>query len=120
MEYDNNHKIVFTQAITGTSETQVFICPYGQNVRFRLLSVSVYNANGAAQSIKIFDHKTTSAPSDPPAQGDTNAPLLMFGLATVDHEFQAEGTAPPIIFQQGMAVIASGASMFVSVTVEEA
>lgn len=120
MEYENNHKIVFTARVTATSETQIFKCPYGQNVRFRLLSLYIYNENGAAQSTKVFDHITTGAPTDPPAQGDSTTPLAILGVATVDHEFLPEGTCPPLIFQQGMAVVIGGASAVIVATVEEA
>lgn len=120
MEYENNHKITFTKRITGATETQVFICPYGFNVRFRLLKLMAYNEAGSATNVKILDHIVTNAPTDPPAQGDSTNPLTTIGVATVDHENLPADVCPEIIFQQGMSVIPSQANIIVTAVVEEA
>jgi hypothetical protein len=120
IEYEDREKITFTSTITGTSETNVFKCPYGMGVRFRLVKLIAYNTGGTATSVKVFDHLASGAPTDPPARGDTNAPLFQLGLPTADHDGLDFNQCPEEVFQQGMAVICSQGNVTISAVVIEA
>lgn len=120
IEYEDREKINFNIKVTGTSETNVFKVPYGLGVRFKLLKMICYNTAGSATSIKVFDHLASGAPTDPPARGDTNAPLFQVGIPTVDHDGMDTTICPNEIFQQGMAVICSQGDVVINVTVVEA
>ena len=123
VEYEGAENITFSARITGTSETNVFKCPYGLGIRFRLISLTAYNEAGTATTFKVFDHIASGAPSDPPARGDSTTPLFTVNIPTVDHDGLGPGGTAPIpqeVFQQGMAVVASQANIVITAVVREA
>ncbi len=117
--YENNDRIMFRARVASTAETNVFICPYGFGIRFKLLKLSIYNEAGTATSVKIFDHHATVAVTDPPAQGDATTPLMTVSVATIDSKDKGLNECPALVFNQGMAVVASQGTIVVTATVIE-
>ena len=125
--YKDNDKIPFTVRVTGTTETQVFVVPYGLNIRFKIDKVYMYNEAGTATTVKIFDHVTAGGVTDPPNQGDATTPLKTVFLpantnTTTLPPYYAAGTDQlgELNFQQGMAVVASQATVDIEVIAVEA
>ncbi len=117
--YKRNDRITFTARVVNSSEANVFVCPYGFGVRFKLIKLSIYNEAGTATSIKFFDHKATGAPSDPPSQGDSTTPLFTKSVATVAHTNIGMNDIEEFTFNQGMAVVASQGTVVITATVIE-
>jgi hypothetical protein len=124
-EYEYNHLITYTKRITGVGETNVFLCPYGVNIRLRLLKLIIFNEAGTYTTVKIFDHNAAGTVTDPPANGDATTPLMTIGVppgaagTTGNAQIDLNG-ASEIAFAQGMAVVASQASVQVMAVVTEA
>jgi hypothetical protein len=124
-EYEHNMLIPYTKRITGTTETNIFLCPYGQNIRFKLLKLVLYNEAGTATVVKIFDHNAVTAVTDPPATGDATTPQISIsvpptaagstGVYTLDINAASE-----INFRQGMAVVSAASGIQVLAIVREA
>lgn len=119
-EYEHNMLITFTKRITGTTETNVFLCPYGQGIRFKLLKLLFYNEAGTATSVKIFDHNAATTVTDPPATGDATTPMISVTVPTVGNYTLDINSATEINFRQGMAVVSAAAGIQVLAVVREA
>lgn len=120
--YDNNDKITYTVRVTGTSATQVFLCPYGQNVRFMLKKIMIYNEQATPTSVKIFDQNVATSITDPPTQGSSTTPMITLSVPTsggLDYRSAGLDSLPELIFFQGMAVVASQGTIEIVVTVIE-
>lgn len=120
--YDTNERITFSVTISGTTPTQIFTCPYGQNVRFMLKKLTFFNQAVTPTNIKIWDQIQASTITDPPTQGSATAPLLQISSSTsagLDSKTLGLNETPELIFQQGMTVQASQGTVVVTATVVE-
>lgn len=122
-EYEGAELIPFTKRITGTAETNVFLCPYGVGIRLRLVKLIIYNEGAALVTVKIFDHNATTAVTDPPADGDATTPKIQFsvtsGTTTDGTKILGHNEPTELVFRQGMAVVCSAANVQVFAVVTE-
>lgn len=117
--YEHNDRITFRARVTSTSEANVFVCPYGFGVRFKILKLQVYNEAGSATVLKFFDHIASGAPTDPAAFGDATTPIFNVSIPTVAHTFIGQNEMPKWNFAQGLAVVASQGTVIIDVEVIE-
>ena len=119
--YEDNEDMSKSVRITGTSETQVFVAPYGYGpTPLKLRRIIIHNEAASTTTVSLFDHVTAGGVSDPAANGDSTSPLFRADIVADSQLVLDEKQLCFPHIGQGLAAVASQANVVITAVYREA